>query len=587
MKYVVITLFSLLLTFSSMAVAREPAEGEIGEQLEDQIKEHLNDQKRDQKRDQDKDQDIDQNRDKRPSEILPEKPQQDGGSGEKEQEKEQGEKSSKSAGEKSTEEEKKPRTPLETLRLFAEAYSRIKQNYVESVDDKELIEHAIRGMLEGLDPHSDFLMGDDYLDLKESTHGEFGGLGIEVGTENGFIKVIAPMDDTPAQKAGVKAGDLIIRLDEKPVKGMSLSEAVKLMRGKPGTELMLTILREGEEQPLQIKVVRDIIHVVSVKSRLLEGKFGYIRISNFQIATARNLLEKVEKLQQQADGSLQGLILDLRNNPGGVLTAAVAVSDAFLDHGLIVYTEGRTADSKITYSATANDILNGAPIVVLVNEGSASASEIVAGALQDHRRAVLIGQQTFGKGSVQTVVPVMDGAAIKLTTARYYTPLGRSIQAEGIKPDIELAPVSIELSKKISAHSIKEKDLSGHLENGNGEKEQHLKSEESEGEGETAEDPQSDDDKQQDQDEEKGKKQESPESSDSDSDDDSKSDDGKSDENQVSQEKVLISEDYALSEALNLLKGMAIFLHTSDDKKQQHEKAKKDMQQSVEQQEQK
>ena len=583
MKYVVITLFSLLLTFSSMAVAREPAEGEIGEQLEDQIKEHLNDQKRDQKRDQD----IDQNRDKRPSEILPEKPQQDGGSGEKEQEKEQGEKSSKSAGEKSTEEEKKPRTPLETLRLFAEAYSRIKQNYVESVDDKELIEHAIRGMLEGLDPHSDFLMGDDYLDLKESTHGEFGGLGIEVGTENGFIKVIAPMDDTPAQKAGVKAGDLIIRLDEKPVKGMSLSEAVKLMRGKPGTELMLTILREGEEQPLQIKVVRDIIHVVSVKSRLLEGKFGYIRISNFQIATARNLLEKVEKLQQQADGSLQGLILDLRNNPGGVLTAAVAVSDAFLDHGLIVYTEGRTADSKITYSATANDILNGAPIVVLVNEGSASASEIVAGALQDHRRAVLIGQQTFGKGSVQTVVPVMDGAAIKLTTARYYTPLGRSIQAEGIKPDIELAPVSIELSKKISAHSIKEKDLSGHLENGNGEKEQHLKSEESEGEGETAEDPQSDDDKQQDQDEEKGKKQESPESSDSDSDDDSKSDDGKSDENQVSQEKVLISEDYALSEALNLLKGMAIFLHTSDDKKQQHEKAKKDMQQSVEQQEQK
>ena len=587
MKYVVITLFSLLLTFSSMAVAREPAEGEIGEQLEDQIKEHLNDQKRDQKRDQDKDQDIDQNRDKRPSEILPEKPQQDGGSGEKEQEKEQGEKSSKSAGEKSAEEEKKPRTPLETLRLFAEAYSRIKQNYVESVDDKELIEHAIRGMLEGLDPHSDFLMGDDYLDLKESTHGEFGGLGIEVGTENGFIKVIAPMDDTPAQKAGVKAGDLIIRLDEKPVKGMSLSEAVKLMRGKPGTELMLTILREGEEQPLQIKVVRDIIHVVSVKSRLLEGKFGYIRISNFQIATARNLLEKVEKLQQQADGSLQGLILDLRNNPGGVLTAAVAVSDAFLDHGLIVYTEGRTADSKITYSATANDILNGAPIVVLVNEGSASASEIVAGALQDHRRAVLIGQQTFGKGSVQTVVPVMDGAAIKLTTARYYTPLGRSIQAEGIKPDIELAPVSIELSKKISAHSIKEKDLSGHLENGNGEKEQHLKSEESEGEGETAEDPQSDDDKQQDQDEEKGKKQESPESSDSDSDDDSKSDDGKSDENQVSQEKVLISEDYALSEALNLLKGMAIFLHTSDDKKQQHEKAKKDMQQSVEQQEQK
>ncbi len=572
---IVTILLLLLLSLSSMAVAREPAGGELEEQLEDQIKEHLKDQGRD------------QNKDESPDELTPEKPQQGGETGEKQQGKDQ----DKSAEEKSTEEKEKQRTPLETLRLFAEAYSRIKQNYVESVDDKELIEHAIRGMLEGLDPHSDFLMGDDYLDLKESTHGEFGGLGIEVGTENGFIKVIAPMDDTPAQKAGVKAGDLIIRLDEKPVKGMSLSEAVKLMRGKPGTELMLTILREGEEQPLQIKVVRDIIHVVSVKSRLLEGKFGYIRISNFQIATARNLLEKVEKLQQQAHGSLQGLILDLRNNPGGVLTAAVAVSDAFLDHGLIVYTEGRTADSKITYSATANDILDGAPIVVLVNEGSASASEIVAGALQDHRRAVLIGQQTFGKGSVQTVVPVMDGAAIKLTTARYYTPLGRSIQAEGIKPDIELAPVSIELSKKISVHSIKEKDLSGHLENGHGEKEQHLKSEESEGEGEAAEDPQSDDDKQQDQDEEKGKKQESPESSDSDSDDDSKSDDEeagsadeKSDEKQVSQEKVLISEDYALSEALNLLKGMSIFLHASDDKKQQHEKAKKDIKQSVEQQ---
>ena len=580
---IVTILLLLLLSLSNMALAREPVGGEIDERLEEQIKEHL------------KDQDGDQGKQEIPDEITPEKPQQDGEEGDKQQDKDQDKDQDQSAEEnspedKSAEDTKKLRTPLETLRLFAEAYSRIKQNYVESVDDKELIEHAIRGMLEGLDPHSDFLMGDDYLDLKESTHGEFGGLGIEVGTENGFIKVIAPMDDTPAQKAGIKAGDLIIRLDEKPVKGMSLSKAVKLMRGKPGTELMLTILREGEEQPLQIKVVRDIIHIVSVKSRLLEEKFGYIRISNFQIATARNLLEKVEKLQQQADGSLKGLILDLRNNPGGVLTAAVAVSDAFLDHGLIVYTEGRTADSKITYSATANDILNGAPIVVLVNEGSASASEIVAGALQDHRRAVLIGQQTFGKGSVQTVVPVMDGAAIKLTTARYYTPLGRSIQAEGIKPDIELAPVSIELSKKISVHSIKEKDLTGHLENGNGEKEQHLKPEESEDDGETVKDPQSGDDKQQDQD--KGKKQESPESSDSDSDDNSKPDDEdaqspgeKLDEKQESQEKVLISEDYALSEALNLLKGMSIFLHTSADKKQQDEKAQKDMKQNVKKQE--
>ena len=551
----VITLLSLLVTLSSMAVAREPAGGETEEQLEDQIKEHLKDKG--------------QNTDESGDEIIPEKPRQEG-------------EQKKSSEEESTEKKEKQRTSLETLRLFAEAYSRIKQNYVESVDDKELIEHAIRGMLEGLDPHSDFLMGDDYLDLKESTHGEFGGLGIEVGTEDGFIKVIAPMDDTPAQKAGVKAGDLIIRLDEKPVKGMSLGKAVKLMRGKPGTELMLTILREGEEQPLQIKVVRDIIHVVSVKSRLLEKHFGYIRISNFQIATARNLLEKVEKLKQQAEGSLKGLILDLRNNPGGVLTAAVAVSDAFLDHGLIVYTEGRTADSKTTYSATANDILDGAPIVVLVNEGSASASEIVAGALQDHGRAVIIGQQTFGKGSVQTVVPVMDEAAIKLTTARYFTPLGRSIQAEGIKPDIELATVSIELSKKISAHSLKEKDLTGHLENGHGDKEKQGESEAS-----GAEDPQAGDDKQKDQD---GKDQESPESGESDSDDGSKAD-GKNaespDEEQESQEKVLISEDYALSEALNLLKGMSIFLQTSADKKQQDEKAQKAVEQKAKQQQEK
>ncbi len=573
-NYIVTFLLLLLLSLSSMSLAREPAQGEVGEQLEDQIKQHL--------KDQNSDQESDQSSDETQDETLPAKPQQEGESGDKQQDEE---------SHKNAEEEKKPRTPLETLRLFAEAYSRIKQNYVESVDDKELIEHAIRGMLEGLDPHSDFLMGDDYLDLKESTHGEFGGLGIEVGTENGFIKVIAPMDDTPAQKAGVKAGDLIIRLDEKPVKGMSLSKAVKLMRGKPGTELMLTILREGEEQPLEIKVVRDVIHVVSVKSRLLEDKFGYIRISNFQIATARNLLEKIGKLQQQADGDLQGLILDLRNNPGGVLTAAVAVSDAFLDHGLIVYTEGRTADSKITYSATANDILDGAPIVVLVNEGSASASEIVAGALQDHRRAVLIGQQTFGKGSVQTVVPVMGGAAIKLTTARYFTPHGRSIQAEGIKPDIELAPVSIELSKKISAHSIKEKDLSGHLENGNGSNGEHGKPDESDAEAikdqpsvdekqESPESPEGDAVPEPD-DEEAGRSGEKSEGK-----SEGKSDE-KSDEKKVSQEKVLISEDYALSEALNLLKGMSIFLQAPADKKQQLEKQQKDVEKDVKQEQQK
>lgn len=580
MKYSAVFIISFSLAFSSITMAREPAGPEIQTPVKEQAKDLNKDSNKDQNKDLEKSED--------PGELN---------SGEQKQEGESeklphGKDPDKNAGEKGAEEKKKQRTPLETLRLFAEAYSRIKQNYVESVDDKELIEHAIRGMLGGLDPHSDFLVADDYLDLKESTQGEFGGLGIEVGTEDGFIKVIAPMDDTPAQKAGVKAGDLIIRLDEKPVKGMSLSKAVKLMRGKPGTELMMTIMREGEEQPLQIKVVRDIIHVVSVKSRLLEKKFGYIRISNFQIDTARNLLEKVEKLQQQADGSLNGLILDLRNNPGGVLTAAVAVSDAFLDHGQIVYTEGRTADSKIAYSATANDILDGAPMVVLVNEGSASASEIVAGALQDHRRAVIIGQQTFGKGSVQTVVPVMDEAAIKLTTARYFTPHGRSIQAEGIKPDIELAPVSIELSKKISAHSIKEKDLTGHLENGHGDNEKQEKSEKSD--TEAAEDLPSSDQKQQDQDPGKGLKQERNEENQEESDggngdidDDSKSDSEEDDspkEKEASQEKVLISEDYALSEALNLLKGVSIFLESSVDKKQREKKSETTIQKSEKQQ---
>jgi carboxyl-terminal processing protease len=279
--------------------------------------------------------------------------------------------------------------------------------------------------------------------------------------------VISPIDDTPAQRAGILTGDLIVRLDDKPVKGLTLNDAVKLMRGKPGSKITLTIVREGEEKPLKFDVVRAVIKVASVKRRLLEGEFGYIRISQFQSHTTDDLIKAVKKLKQDAKGNLKGLILDLRNNPGGVLNTAVSVSDAFLTSGLIVYTKGRDQDSQLKFEAAPDDILNGAPIVVLVNEGSASASEIVAGALQDHHRAVIMGRQTFGKGSVQTLIPIDQNAAVKLTTARYYTPSGRSIQAEGIKPDIELGEVKISEAESKGMKPIKESDLSRHLQNGN------------------------------------------------------------------------------------------------------------------------
>ncbi|MCB1801513.1 MAG: S41 family peptidase, partial [Gammaproteobacteria bacterium] len=294
--------------------------------------------------------------------------------------------------------------PLEELRVFAEVFGRIKNDYVESVDDRKLLKYAIEGMLSGLDPHSAYLDEDDYRDLRVGTSGEFGGLGIEVGMENGFVKVIAPIDDTPAQRAGVLAGDLIIRLDDKPVKGMSLDDAVKQMRGKPGTEVRLTIVRDGTDKPVVITVVRDVIKTVSVKHRMLDPGFGYVRLSQFQARTPEDMLNGIGGLKRKAGGTLKGLVLDLRNNPGGVLNAAVAVSDAFLTNGTIVYTEGRVRDSQLKFKAAPDDVLEGAPIVVLVNEGSASASEIVAGALQDHKRAVIMGQQTFGKGSVQTIV---------------------------------------------------------------------------------------------------------------------------------------------------------------------------------------
>jgi len=361
--------------------------------------------------------------------------------------------------------------PVDELRTFTDVFGRIKNDYVEDIDDKKLLENAIRGMVAGLDPHSAYLDREQFKELQVGTTGEFGGLGIEVGMEDGFVKVISPIDDTPAQRAGIKAGDLIIRLDDTPVKGLTLNDAVKIMRGKPGSILKLTVVREGVEKPLKIDIKRDIIKVKSVKNRMLDEGYGYVRISQFQSKTAESMVSAIEDLKKQAGGALKGMVLDLRNNPGGVLNGAVAVSDAFLKKGLIVYTEGRVNDSRLRFNATPDDILNNAPLVVLVNRGSASASEIVSGALQDHSRAIIVGTQTFGKGSVQTILPLSNGTAVKLTTARYFTPSGRSIQAEGIKPDIELDQVRVSAVER-TFEPIKEADLSGHLTNGNAKKAQ-------------------------------------------------------------------------------------------------------------------
>ena len=354
--------------------------------------------------------------------------------------------------------------PLDELRAFAEVFGRIKEEYVEGVDDKALLEDAIRGMLSGLDPHSSYLDTEDYRDLQVGTRGEFGGLGIEVGMEDGFVKVIAPIDDTPAQRAGLQAGDSIIRIDQKPVKGLSLNDAVNLMRGQPGTQIKLTVLRSTEEKPFDVTIERAIIQVASVRSRILEPGFGYVRISHFQARTTEDVLKAVETLNESNEGILKGLVLDLRNNPGGVLNSAVGVSDAFLTEGLIVYTKGRQEDSKLQFQAGPDDVLAGAPMVVLVNGGSASASEIVAGALQDHHRAIVMGNQTFGKGSVQTIVPIDEATALKLTTARYFTPSGRSIQAQGIAPDIALERGEFQPLADAELADLKEADLVRHLD---------------------------------------------------------------------------------------------------------------------------
>ncbi len=373
--------------------------------------------------------------------------------------------------------------PIDELRSFTEVYGRVKNDYVEAVDDNELIEEAINGMLSGLDPHSAYLNEEAFKEMKVGTQGEFGGLGIEVSMEDGFVKVVAPIEDTPAWNAGLKSGDLIIKLDESNVKGMTLNDAVKLMRGKPGTDIVLTIVRKGEPQPQTITVTRDIIQIQSVKYRMLEEDYAYFRVTQFQEHTGEKLGQAIEKLFAENEGPMKGMILDLRNDPGGLLTASIGVSAAFLQKDkLVVYTEGRTNDARMRmyarpefyargpkgdYLANVPEAAKTVPMVVLVNGGSASASEIVAGALQDHRRAVIMGTQTFGKGSVQTILPLGNGTAIKLTTARYFTPSGQSIQAKGITPDIVVEDATIE-TKESSPLMRKEADLKNRLDNPQG-----------------------------------------------------------------------------------------------------------------------
>ena len=364
--------------------------------------------------------------------------------------------------------------PVEELRAFTEVFGAIKQNYVEAVEDKKLINEAINGMLSGLDPHSAYLDAEAFRELQVGTQGQFGGLGIEVGMEDGFIKVVSPIEDTPAFRAGIKPGDLIIRLDDTPVKGMTLNDAVKRMRGKPNTQITLTISRKGEPAPIVVTLTRAVIRVQSVKSKMIEPGYGWVRVSQFQESTTENLVKHLDKLYKQ--GQLKGLVLDLRNDPGGLLYGAVAMSSAFLPEKLLVVsTDGRTEDAKKKFHASPEDYLRGSredvlkglpaaaktvPMVVLVNGGSASASEIVAGALQDHKRATVIGTQTFGKGSVQTIMPLGNATAIKLTTARYYTPSGRSIQAKGITPDI-----IVEEPGASTQARLREADLERHLSN--------------------------------------------------------------------------------------------------------------------------
>ena len=368
--------------------------------------------------------------------------------------------------------------PIDELRTFAEVFGKIKSDYVETIEDKKLIKEALNGMLSGLDPHSNYLDKADFKDLQQGTTGEFGGLGIEVGMEDGFVLVISPIEDTPAYKAGLQSGDLIMKLDSTGVKGLTLNEAVKLMRGKPGTSITLQIFRKGLTSPFDLKITRAKIKTKSVKAKLIEPNYAYIRLTQFQERTGEDLAIALKKLRKENKFAFNGIILDMRNNPGGLLNSSVAVSAAFLkEDDLVVYTEGRAPDSKMNLTATPQNFVRNdpeknnflkdlpvdikdTPMVVLINNGSASASEIVAGALQDHKRALIVGTKSFGKGSVQSILPMMNGTAIKLTTARYFTPNGRSIQAKGIEPDI-----IVEDGNNLEDIAVREADLNNRLSN--------------------------------------------------------------------------------------------------------------------------
>lgn len=356
----------------------------------------------------------------------------------------------------------------EKLDVFAQVLDRVRTSYVESVTTTEVIENAINGMLTSLDPHSAYLNEEAMEAMTEQTSGEFGGLGIEVTMDSGVVKVVSPIEDTPAYRAGMQSGDLIIEIDGESVQGMTLTDAVKRMRGEVGSDIHLKVFRESSRKTLDVTITRDIIKIIPVKSRLVDGGFGYLRLTTFNENLLAAIEEHLEKLEEENDGKpLNGLLIDLRNNPGGLLTQAIAVSDAFLESGEIVSTRGRMDNQNSRHNARRGDILNGKPLVVLINGGSASASEIVAGALQDHKRAVVVGTKSFGKGSVQTIMNLPGQVGIRLTTARYYTPSGRSIQAKGIEPDIEVKPAKIE---EFDLDYTSEASLSGHLEDEKGKK---------------------------------------------------------------------------------------------------------------------
>jgi carboxyl-terminal processing protease len=349
-----------------------------------------------------------------------------------------------------------------SLKLFGDVFERVRAEYVEEVGDQVLIETAINGMLASLDPHSSYLDAEKYRDMQVQTRGEFGGLGIEVTMENGLVKVVSPIDDTPAFRAGIESGDMITHIDGEPVMGLTLSEAVERMRGPIDSKIALRLMRQGTEEPIEVSLARAVIKISPVRAKS-EGDVGYLRLTTFNEQTSSALRDKIEELKGQSGDKMRGLVLDLRNNPGGLLDQAVAVADAFLDKGEIVSTRGRRSDSIQRFNARPGDLLDNLPIVVLINGGSASASEIVAGALQDHRRAIVMGTQSFGKGSVQTIMPISGQGAIRLTTARYYTPAGTSIQAKGITPDIEVHQASVQLLDDTSGR--READLRGRLEN--------------------------------------------------------------------------------------------------------------------------